>query len=42
MIKQLNEMARFGENLECGKNKVDIELHGGDDRIYRTYVTLYG
>ena len=41
MIKQLNEMARFGENLECGKNKVDIELHGGDDRIYPPHIHMY-
>ena len=41
MMKLLTEMARFGENLECGKTKVDVELHGGDDRIYPPHIHIY-
>ena len=37
----LNEMARFGVALPCGKKKVDIELHGGNDRIYPPHIHMY-
>ena len=41
MMKLLTEMARFGKDLECGKDKVDIELHGGTDRIYPPHIHIY-
>lgn len=41
MMRRLNEMARFGDALECGKTRIDVELHGTIDRIYPPHVHLY-
>ena len=37
----LNEMTRFGSKLRCGKEYIDIELHGGKDRIYPPHIHIY-
>lgn len=41
MMNILNEMARFGDAIKYNKVTVDIELHGGDDRIYPPHIHMY-